>query len=142
MAIRIYYENQVYYWNSKSFYEKATPKDITNCLQAGADLNARLDVEESTPLHFAARHSKDPAVIGALLSAQADLNARNKSNATPLHFAAIFNTNPAVITALLDAGANPNGDPVYLTPALCCQVQQQPCHHCCPAECRGRRNCT
>ena len=49
MAIRIYYGNQIYYWDSKSFYEKAMPKDITNCLQAGADLNARDERERSTP---------------------------------------------------------------------------------------------
>ena len=119
MAIRIYSGNQIYYWNSKSFYEKATPKDITNCLQAGADLNARLDAEESTPLHLAARYSKDPAVINALLNAGADLNARNKSNATPLHFAAMFNEDPSVITALLDVGANPNGDNRYTPPLHC-----------------------
>ena len=119
MAIRIYYGNQIYYWNSKSFYEKAAPKDITNCLEAGADLGARLDAEESTPLHLAARHSKDPAVIGALLNAGADLNARNKSNATPLHFAALYNENPAIITALLNAGANPNADNCYTPPLHC-----------------------
>lgn len=119
MAIRIYYGNQIYFWDSKSFYEKATAKDIINCLQAGADLNARLDAEESTPLHLAARHSEDPAVINALLSAGADLNARNKSNATPLHFAAMFNNNPAVIAALLGHGANPNGDEHYTSPLHC-----------------------
>lgn len=118
MAIRIYSGNQIYYWNSKSFYEKATPKDITNCLEAGADLGARLDAEESTPLHLAARHSKDPAVIKALLNAGADLNARNKSNATPLHFAAM-NECPAIITALLNAGANPNADNRYTSPLHC-----------------------
>lgn len=118
MAIRIYSGNQIYYWNSKSFYEKATPKDITNCLEAGADLGARLDVEESTPLHLAARHSKDPTVIKALLNAGADLNARNKSNATPLHFAAM-NECPAIITALLNAGANPNADNRYTPPLHC-----------------------
>ena len=119
MAIRIDYGNQIYYWNSKSFYEKATPKDITNCFQAGADLSARLDTEESTPLHLAARYSEDPAVINALLSAGADLNARNKSNATPLHFAAMFNEDPGAITALLSAGANPNADNRYTPPLHC-----------------------
>ena len=53
MAIRIYYGKQIHYWDSKNFYEKATPKDIANCLQAGADLNAR-NKSNATPLHFAA----------------------------------------------------------------------------------------
>ena len=78
MAIQIYYGKQIHYWDSIGFYEKATPKDIANCLQAGADLNARLDTEESTPLHLAARHSEDSAVIAALLNAGASPNADNR----------------------------------------------------------------
>ena len=58
------------------------------------------------PLHQAAGHNNNPAVITALLNAGANPNARDKSGATPLHWAARFNQQPAVIAALLDAGAD------------------------------------
>lgn len=35
------------------------------------------------PLHLAARHNEDPAVINALLNAGADPNARTKAGKTP-----------------------------------------------------------
>ena len=106
-------------WNTVRFFETATPKDVTDCLRAGADLNARDERECSTPLHLAARHSEDPAVINALLNAGANPNVRDKYSATPLHIAAMKNKNPAVITALLNAGASPNADNRYTPPLHC-----------------------
>ena len=93
-------------WNTKEYFQTATVEDVTACLDAGADLEAR-DLVQSTPLHEAAEHNENPAVLKALLAAGADLMARNYFGNTPLHEAAEHNENPAVIQALIDAGADP-----------------------------------
>ena len=93
-------------WNTEKFFRKATVEDVTACLAAGADLEAR-DKDKATPLHYAAYQNENPAVIETLLKAGADLEARTKWEATPLHFAAGANENPAVIETLLKAGADP-----------------------------------
>ena len=93
-------------WNTTEFFKTATPKAVTDSLQARADAKTRDDEYGATPLHNAAMHNQNPAFFAALLNAGADLNARNKSGRTPLHAAAAFNENPAIITALLDAGAD------------------------------------
>ena len=95
-------------WNTHEFFQTATPKAVTDCLQAGADPNAR-DKHGNTPLYQAARFNQHPAVITLLLDAGADLKARDAFfDSTPLHEAAWSNKNPAVITALVQAGADPN----------------------------------
>ena len=88
------------------FYRSLTPEHVVACLQAGANPNAR-DRHGSTPLHWAAMYSGNPAVVAALLDAGADLNARSRYGYTPLHWAAGYSGNPAVVVALLDAGADP-----------------------------------
>ena len=94
------------HWNTEYFFRTATLASVTACLAAGADPMARHKYED-TPLHFAARYSKNPAVIEALLKAGADPMARHRYGDTPLHFAARYSKNPAVIEALLKAGADP-----------------------------------
>ena len=93
-------------WNTRAFFESATLKAVTDCLQAGADPDARNE-KGFTPLHDAAVFSKTPAVVKALLAAGADLNTRSKGGETPLHMAAWFSKTPAVVVLLLDAGADP-----------------------------------
>ena len=68
-------------------------------------MNAR-DESGWTPLHEAAAHNPNPAVIDVLVRLGADVNAKDEDGWTPLHMAAVLNEHPAVIDALLDAGAN------------------------------------
>ena len=117
-------------WNSKlrnqsaEYFQAAAVEDVADCLQSGADPNARseskwfpglllefgADIKARgeyyyTPLHWAARYSENPAIIAVLLEAGADLEAQDSDGETSLHLAAAFNENPLVIAALLEAGA-------------------------------------
>ena len=90
-------------WLSERFFGEATAADVSRCLDAGADPNARAggkwqgeswfsraliditfalagrsrDLLSETPLHLAAAFGKDPSIIAALLDAGADLEAQN-----------------------------------------------------------------
>ena len=95
-------------WNTIDFFEIATVADVTACLDAGADPNAR-DQLGYTPLHLAAAFNSDPAVVKTLIKDGAKLQAQDHEwGATPLHWGAWSNKNPSVITALLNDGADPN----------------------------------
>ena len=86
-------------------FQNATVENVTACLEAGADVNAR-NVSGRTPLHWVARYNNNPAVIEALLKAGAGVMARDTFEETALHDAARKNKNPAVIETLLKAGAD------------------------------------
>ena len=92
-------------WLSASFFKAATASDVTRCLDAGANIEARSE-HGVTPLHFAAGNSDSPAVVKALIDAGANIEARLKNGGTPLHVAADLNDSPAVVKELIDAGAN------------------------------------
>ena len=100
-------------WNTHDFFYTATAESVTMCLEAGADLGARHDVDwdspdgGNTPLHFAFRYSRDPAVFIVLLEAGADVEARNGHGQTPLHLA-VQGKKPAVVSELVEAGADLN----------------------------------
>ena len=91
-------------WNTKTWSQQATVDSVKACLRAGANPNAR-DKTGKTPMHHAARASKNPGVIAALVKAGADVKAADDDGYTPLHDAASWNKSPAVITALVKAGA-------------------------------------
>ena len=93
-------------WPAPGLFVSATPGRVAACLEAGAPPNVR-DDSGFTPLHHAARHTSDPAVVSILLEAGSELNAFASAK-TPLHLAARYNRNPDVIEVLTDAGANPN----------------------------------
>ena len=107
-------------WNDFGFFRYAGAADVSRCIEAGADPNAR-NVFGDTPLHSASKYGKDPAVIMVLLKAGADPNAKTQgeigSGNTPLHFVAQMHENPALITTLVAHGADPNvRDSLGLTP--------------------------
>lgn len=77
-------------WNLRNWFEKAGLEEIQDCLDAGADPNARNE-GGWTPLHNAVVSLKHPAVVKVLLDAGANPNARlSQRRETPLHFAANF----------------------------------------------------
>lgn len=84
----------------------ATPVQVADLLDQGADVNAQDDGFGRTPLHVAAGWSDDPAVLDLLLDRGADIGAVELYDRTPLHVAARRNRNPAIAQALLDRGAD------------------------------------
>ena len=94
------------HWNTAEFFKTATVEDVTACLAAGADPEAGSDTLDYRPLHLAARHNVNPAVLEALLAAGADVLATDNPGRAPLHSAS-GTQGPALINALLSAGADP-----------------------------------
>ena len=102
-------------WNTKEFFVQGGVEDISRCLKTRSP-NERNE-HGWTPLHVAAAFSTTPAVVGALVKAGADVDARTEHGWTPLHAAAQFSTTPAVVRALVKAGADVNArDERGLTP--------------------------
>ena len=94
-------------WNTKAFFVHAGVADVSRCLEAGAEVNAR-DKFGRTPLHWAATYSNNPAVVTALLKAGAEVNARGrKRGLMPIH-AAAYSRLPQIVTVLAQAGADVN----------------------------------
>ena len=89
----------------RALLEKATGADVAACLNAGADPR-RPGKSKITPLHWAAKHSPNPAMVQALITAGASLEARGEWKNTPLHTAARFNENAEIIRVLVEAGAS------------------------------------
>ena len=96
------------HWGSIDFFRDATPQQVRECLQAGADPSGPPGVYPLPPLFVAAGWSPHPAVISVLVDAGADVAAREWGDLTPLHEAADQNTNAGVTAALLEVGADPN----------------------------------
>lgn len=64
------------------FFQQARPIDVSRCLKAGADVNAR-DWAKSTPLHLALTRISRREIAPILLEAGADGNARDDWGKTP-----------------------------------------------------------
>ena len=93
-------------WYTREYFRTATVNEVTACLDAAADANAR-DSFGIMPLHWAAQFNANAAVLETLLAAGADVGARDHFvGYTPLHRAARYNTNPAVLEVLITAGAD------------------------------------
>ena len=93
-------------WGASHFFSAATAEEVRSCLDAGADVNARLELG-ATPQHMAASRTRHPEVITMLVEAGADVNARDGEGNTALQRAA-REGNSAVIASLLELGADPS----------------------------------
>ena len=62
-------------WNTGAFFTAATVADVSRCLEAGANIEAR-SKDGFTALHFATEGSPD--VLKALLAAGANIDARSR----------------------------------------------------------------
>lgn len=92
-------------------YRKFGPRNrdmVFAMINAGADVNVTLDRrEKTTPLMQACGHDGDIEIARALLSAKADVLARDAKGDTALHHV-VFSKDPAIIADLVKAGADIN----------------------------------
>ncbi len=95
-------------WGSRDFFRTASPQDVRECLQTGADPNGPPGLHPLPPLFMAAGVTPHPTVIPLLVTAGADANIREWGGLTPLHEAAGQNTNAAIVTSLVEIGVDPN----------------------------------
>ena len=94
-------------WNSASFFDDATPENVTSCVEAGTDVNER-NLSGSAPLDLAISFSDDPAVIRALAELGADLDAPDSLGWPPMHRAICcgVDSNMDFVEILVNAGAD------------------------------------
>lgn len=64
-------------WNTGEFCETAAVDDVRRCLDGEGAIDSRSELDR-TPLNWSAARRKDPAVIGALVTAGAELRAHAK----------------------------------------------------------------
>ncbi|WP_281508854.1 ankyrin repeat domain-containing protein [Wolbachia endosymbiont (group B) of Pandemis cinnamomeana] len=81
-------------------------QQITELIEAGANINAVTTVQKETPLHIAVRYGHKE-VAELLLDRGANVNAVDNLDMTPLHFALKYNREE-LVRLLLDRGANVN----------------------------------
>lgn len=73
-------------------------------IESGTDINMKDQISGSTPLISAATFGK-PAIVKALMDANADLNLKNNEGSTALHAAAFF-CRVEIVQMLIDAKAD------------------------------------
>ena len=105
-------------WNTEEFFGVASVEDVTACLAAGANVQARTE-DGHTPLHHAAALNEHPEVVEVLLVAGTNVDPRNERGDTPLMRAG-FRVEPrlSIVESLLTAGANPKARNSYGRTAL------------------------
>jgi ankyrin repeat protein len=77
---------------------------LRNLIAGGSNVNSKLDVYDSTPLHYTSSHGKTEATR-LLISCGANVNATNRDLKTPLHMAA-SNGFASTIRCLVESGGS------------------------------------
>lgn len=94
---------ELHRWNSREYFESATPEDVTKWLADEVGPN-EFDSDGRTPLHHAAVHGRGDLVETLLKAGAAQL--ADEFGWTPLHCADAAPDEPGAISPLLDAGAD------------------------------------
>ena len=76
-------------------------EEINNAILSGANVNARSEERDITPLIAAAGSNTNSQVITALLMAGADITRKSSRDETPLMFAARYNLDPKAVEAMI-----------------------------------------
>ena len=90
-------------WGTNNFFSKATPEDVLNCLNEGADANKIEKAQGLSPLSRAARYTKYREVIEILIQSGADIHVMDDKQNTPLHWATKNKNIPTEIIEILIA---------------------------------------
>lgn len=90
------------------YWKTATVESIKSHIKNGADINARNEEYDETPLMLAAWWNETPDVISTLIKSGADVNDRTSGGWTALMSAASNNKNLDVIMRLIKNGADVN----------------------------------
>jgi ankyrin repeat protein len=96
--------------------------EINDAILQGANVNARSEEQDDTPLIMAAGSNTNPQVITALINAGADIARKNSKEETPLMYAARNKLDKKVLEAmiktLLEAGDDINAENKFGETAL------------------------
>ena len=89
-------------WTTRAFLRSATAAEVSACLAAGADVDAR-DPDGLTPLHLALLVNDSPEVVRILLAAGAALDAVDNRGQTLFQYAMVAAINATVVGPLVEA---------------------------------------
>ena len=95
---------------TQSYDEQGSVVAVKSDISSGRDVNAKMEDDGSTPLHFAATKGY-LQVMKILIDNGANVNAKNKNGLTPLHYAVDVNYSSSrncekVVKLLMDNGAD------------------------------------